>query len=615
MGASPSARKPTSGTTRCSCWPAKAEQRTRQFAPDAGNCASDASNAPPLLSAASRQVAGWEVLAAVLDIERRCSDPSLRVAEMEIEEETGEFGELVNFNSLAEASETCNRDVEVLLDDPNVRYCACGSPESSAVVAYLRVNLADTSLGDVWFALASDEERRNREPDSEYRVLREAEDGDPTREEVLTYIMRSPWPFWDREVLQKRWQLPLVDDARGLGIAIVMQSIEDARLLPASEESRIRAFVLKSACLLRPLNGETSGCGKGVEVTYVQQVDLGGRCPYWAQAMITRFAVQAAVRWAETLTAHCRRMCDQRSAAGWQIGDHWKTGGPLPAGTVPNGHADHLAGGSASPKALACKSPTAIVRSPSGNLPQPSGEGLLRSILAIERLCNTGEKTAGEEDLTVACLMDGPDTWYYMCASLSSPVVTGFISSSLPDVSIGDAWAALVTEEERLIRNYDSEYEHLVPASPDDASREEVLKYVMRAPRPFWDRDILQRRWQLALPCEDGTQGLAIVARSIEDDDLYPQRDDRVRAFAHKLGYLLRPMKGGGIHVVCSQTLDMGGLCPAWAQSFLTKMCVQRGQLWVTELQTHCNKMSEERRAEGRDIGDAWLPTAAKPAS
>merc|ERR1719223_2017306 len=125
-----------------------------------------------------------------------------------------------------------------MLDEPNVRYCATGGRSSPTVVAYLRVRLHDVKLGDAWWALVSSEERRDREPGSEYAVLSQAREADPTREEVLTYVMRSPWPFLDREVLQRRWQLPLVDDARGLGIAVVMHSFEDENLLPASEESR-----------------------------------------------------------------------------------------------------------------------------------------------------------------------------------------------------------------------------------------------------------------------------------------------------------------------------------------------------------------------------------------
>lgn len=130
----------------------------------------------------------------------------------------------------------------------------------------------------------------------------------------------------------------------------------------------------------------------------------------------------------------------------------------------------------------------------------------------------------------------------------------------------------------------------------------------MKAPRPFWDRDVLQRRWQLPLDTAH-VEGVAIVMRSFLDNSLQPEREDRVRANVHKAGYLLRPLANGSLHVVACQQLDMGGLCPPWAQAFLTKMLVQRGVTWSEKLQVHCAMMREQRARDGRVIKrDEWRP-------
>lgn len=540
--------------------------------------------APKLLSAAEREVAGWGVLAEVLEIELRCL-ATAGLAPRASGDAAGECGEVVPSPASQEA--VAGPAAEVLLNEPNARYCICAVPDSPLVVCYFRVRLDDVHIGDAWHALVDSEERRVREPDTEYEVLQEAKADDPTSEEALRYVMRAPWPFADRDVLQRRWQLPLVDfdgESEGgkLGIAIVMQSFDDAALVPL-HPSRVRARISKSACLLRA-QGED-----GVEISFCQQLDLGGRCPPWAQSLVTRFAVQSAIRWAETLRGHCGMMRDHRHRHGREVGDMWKEGGLLSGGP-----------GRVPPPTTAAPRPPA----------EPTGEELLEKILAVEQLClGQGDGPPGEF-LQAQCLMDGP-VRYFVCASLSSPVVTGYIQATLPSVRIGDAWSALVTTEERLIRNPDSEYTIFQEAQPDDPQRKEVLRYVMKAPSPFWDRDVLQRRWQLPLPgAEGGIPGLAIVMRSIEDDSIFGPRDDKVRSFVHKCGYLLRPTDEGGLNIVCCQQLDMGGLCPAWAQSFLTRMLVQKGNQWVEELKVHCAKMQARRSAEGREVGDAWQPQA-----
>lgn len=193
------------------------------------------------------------------------------------------------------------QDVECLMDEPKVKYCLCCCLGSPTVVGYMRVILADVFLNDVCSALLNREERLLRDPDSEYQVLREARKGDPTSEEDVAFVWRAPWPFWDRDVLQRRWVFPLGDQG---GRAVVMRSFDDDTLYPKHAE-RVRAFVHKCGYLLRPL--QTDPEALGVELTVCQQVDLGGLCPDWAQEYITRWAVNHGLTWATELRNHCNR--------------------------------------------------------------------------------------------------------------------------------------------------------------------------------------------------------------------------------------------------------------------------------------------------------------------
>nr|QDO16365.1 serine/threonine-protein kinase ATR [Lingulodinium polyedra] len=208
------------------------------------------------------------------------------------------------------------------------------------------------------------------------------------------------------------------------------------------------------------------------------------------------------------------------------------------------------------------------------------------------------------------CLLDEATAKYCLCCSLALPTVIGYIRVILSDVHPGDVWRALVTSEERLLREPESEYRVLRGAKQGDATCEEDIAFVMRAPWPFWDRDVLQRRWMLPLPGSD--EGVAIVMRSFEDERLFPKRPDRVRAFVHKCGYLLRPLAkrsgGPGLELTVCQQIDLGGLCPEWAQELLVRWAVSRGLQWAEELREHCN-----RQHSARADGEAEAEAASEP--
>lgn len=343
---------------------------------------------------------------------------------------------------------------------------------------------------------------------------------------------------------------------------------------------------------------------------------MGGLCPAWAQRFVTRFAIQSAVEWSRKIRDHCITM--RRRREGHHVPE--ESGSP-----DPRRENSGLSRGPSKPQNL-------------------SGNEVLEAILAIERRCccteegfeqgfnalttprapdwfredsagsSVGKTLADASDLMVECLLDEPTAKYCLCGSLDSPVVIGYIRVLLADVYPGDVWRALVASEERLLRDPTSEYKVLRKAEDGDQTCQEDISFVWRAPWPFWDRDVLQRRW--TFPLHEG-EGLAIVMRSIEDDSLLPFREDRVRAFVHKCGYLLRPLErsrqeqlakgdpawngGAGLELTVCQQVDLGGLCPDWAQEVLTRWAVNRGLQWAEELREHClnqHRMRSETAGE-----------------
>mmetsp|Transcript_17615 Transcript_17615/g.45429 ORF Transcript_17615/g.45429 Transcript_17615/m.45429 type:complete len:577 (+) Transcript_17615:3-1733(+) len=562
----------SSSTSRCACWPRK-EQRPARGA---------AGGASAATSTSSSYKEGWETLAAVLAIERRCLRPESEAA------------------SAVEGVEDLN--VECMMDESRSCYYLCSSLSSPTVIAYYKLHIPDVYLADVHRALVDPDERRLRDSDSEYQCLRPATEENPT--EDISFVLRAPWPFSDRDVLQRRWQLslPPTPTHRVEGMAIAMKSFDDEQIFPQRAD-RVRAIVHKSAYLLRP----ESVTGPGLEVVVCQQLDLGGLCPPWAQNFMTRFAVQRSLAWGKDLREHCLRMqCTNFS----------------PAALAPGGGAPET------PKAQdQCESIRASLEvaaeTPAPVKPKPmvSGEEILSAILAIERCCrgsdspgpgdspvkrfprqeknDLGAGEDAEDDLedaiTVECLHEGPTSRYCMCGSLDTPVVIGYLRVVLDDVKPWDMWRALVQKEERLMRDPDSEFRVLRKATSGDPTHEEDIAYVWRAPWPFWDRDFLQRRWTFPLQRFQEGEGIAIVMRSLEDEGLCPVREDRVRAFVHKCGYLLRPDSGGGLDLTVCQQVDLGGLCPEWAQDFLTRYTVHRGLQWAEDLRQHCARQHNQR--------------------
>merc|ERR1719195_2574315 len=116
--------------------------------------------------------------------------------------------------------------------------------------------------------------------------------------------------------------------------------------------------------------------------------------------------------------------------------------------------------------------------------------------------------------------------------------------------------------------------------------------------------DVLVRRWTFSL---NNKGEVAVIMRSFENEDLLPLRDDRVRAFIHKCGYLLRKFDvGSGQHglelTVCLQ-VDLGGNCAEWAQDYVRKWAVNHSLLWADGLRRHCNRNSGAETTCGSEEG------------
>lgn len=517
--------------------------------------------------------AGVQVLEAILHLERCCCPPAQAV-------------ETPNGGHTSPSEEQLV--VERILDEPDTKYFLCSSLESAVITAYLWSKLPGLTCEEVCAALVQRKDRVLRDPDSEYRVLREAQEGDPTNQEDISYVMFAPWPFWHRDILQRRWQLPLEKK----GMAIVMKSFTDDELFPPRED-RVRAFVHKSAYLVRRFGEDATN--RGVELAVCTQLDLGGLCPQWAQAFLTRFAVQRGVQWVENLNRHCLAMRNTRSIhdpTGKELLQTSPTQEQCQAVQQRQVHLEEV-----------LSQPRPVQSISKAILPQKGVEAahvVLNSVLSIEKCCLACRDTYAcldvEPQLDVECLIDEPDIRYCLCSSLHSAVAIGYLWAKLQDVGIESVRLALTDEKQRKARDPDSEYQVLTKAHNGDPVCEEEISYVMLAPWPFWDREVLHRRWQLPL----NDNGIAIVMKSFDDDMRFPRREDRVRASVLQSAYMIRPSCGSapGVDITVCQHIDLGGFCPKWAQTFLTRFSARQSQVWAKKLRHHCLEMWEPKNGD-----------------
>ena len=205
-----------------------------------------------------------------------------------------------------------------------------------------------------------------------------------------------------------------------------------------------------------------------------------------------------------------------------------------------------------------------------------------------------------DDEMSIKVLVDEPSVRFCICYDAESPVIIACLWVKLEGASVEDVIASLCQERAEWDSGGDSKL--VKEAQASDHTMEEVYHSVIKCPRPFWDREVLKRQWRLPLQSPHGT-GCALVSRSTEDEAV-EQDPDRVRAFVHKSGSLLRPSPqeqehehdhiANGPTVIgteltsCSQ-IDMGGLIPSWATSYLSSTVAGKAVRWTQELQQHCD--------------------------
>lgn len=129
----------------------------------------------------------------------------------------------------------------------------------------LRCVLSGVVVEDAVEAIQSPEQRLGWDGESfrSFELLRPHEPSDPTREDVVFTVMPAPRPARDREILQRRWQVPVGDSG---GQALLMQSLEEtgsrllrgslplsSRAVPTPSEARISSCsALPSLTLMGP---------------------------------------------------------------------------------------------------------------------------------------------------------------------------------------------------------------------------------------------------------------------------------------------------------------------------------------------------------------------------
>jgi len=196
--------------------------------------------------------------------------------------------------------------VECILREENSQFWVCRTDGCPVVTACAHFRLAAVAMDDAVEAIRIPKERLKWDGQNlkELEILGEGDLEDPLEGQVVRCVVTAPRPLKDREMLQKRWQLPLP----GGGQAFVLRSFEDPALVPDRPQLYVRAFTHLSGYLLRPLDGD-----KGVELTMISRCDIGGIVPAWVQNLVRRLAKREVIKFAKMLHAHCDRLAAARA--------------------------------------------------------------------------------------------------------------------------------------------------------------------------------------------------------------------------------------------------------------------------------------------------------------
>jgi len=196
--------------------------------------------------------------------------------------------------------------VECLLKEETNQFWICRSDGCPVVTACAYFRLDGISMEDAITSIRIPKERLKWDGKNlkELEVIGDGDIQDPSSGQIVRCVVNSPRPLKDREMLQRRWQLPLP----GGGQAFVLRSFEDDAVMPPRPALYVRAFTHLSGYLLRPLDGS-----RGIELTMISRLDVGGFVPNWVQNLVRRLAKREVLKFAEMLQHHCKLLATIRT--------------------------------------------------------------------------------------------------------------------------------------------------------------------------------------------------------------------------------------------------------------------------------------------------------------
>jgi len=222
-------------------------------------------------------------------------------------------------------------------------------------------------------------------------------------------------------------------------------------------------------------------------------------------------------------------------------------------------------------------------------------DALLAELEAINRRCR-GEEAATDDgrrvgsSVTVECLSQSEKERFWAMSSPEGQDAITCLESRMSGVTKDDVIRAVTDPMQRSAWDTTiSGFQRLVEADPEDPWREEVIYFMLPCPRPLANREMLQRCWQRDLP----GGGWAMLFQSIEDENIWPMSEERVRASARLAGYLLRPIIGGppdSLELVIINNISFGGNVPTWLTNRVQKLLKNKPLEWARSLERHCKE-------------------------
>lgn len=223
----------------------------------------------------------WVLLGRLQAIEKKC------------------LGTLDSGAGVPDAIRTMSTDC--LIDKPGERFWICSMHGSAHVTTCLDIHLTSITRQDFIFAVCDGEERLRWDSASfkGYEVLQQSW----TLEDQMSYdllycVIPTPWPLENRDILQKRWQLPLPDGAW----AILWRSVDDPTRPPPKKVTR--AFTEYSGFILRPCAGKEGE----FDLTMISCMDFGGSIPQGLQNQLRKTMKGKPGEWTRKLENHCRSL-------------------------------------------------------------------------------------------------------------------------------------------------------------------------------------------------------------------------------------------------------------------------------------------------------------------